>query len=273
MIRILLMFVLIMLSISVKADERYGVVEKVNGTEVIVRNYNITRPFTIGELYHIVSGDTIVVFKVTFPMQTIVKCQVVEGNVSKIKKGMRVYPGKEPEKRKEEVTDTAENRPVHLPDYTVSILSAKTIFTTWDDRLKLNTPGNGIVYFTAITHGEVNIGFSDEMRSTNQMYVFCVGGWGHTRSIISKGAQGALEAGNGKTCASASKSIRNWEDRYWVKLDKSAQTISIGYGDKAGENIILEWKDPDYLLNIRYFAFSCWADEATYKNVRIEPLR
>lgn len=265
--------VLLLLPISVKAAESCGIVERINGSEVIVRNQNITRPFTIGEMYHVVSGDSVVVFKVTFPMQTITKCQVVEGKASRIKKGMKVFPGKEPDKTIADVTDTADDQPVRLTDYTVTILNAKTIFTTWDDRLKLKTPGNGIVYFTANTHNEVNIAFSGEKRSTNQMYVFCVGGWGHTRSIISKGAQGALEAGNGKTCASTSKSIRNWEARYWVKLDRAAQTISIGYGDKAGEDVILEWKDPEYLANLQYFAFSCWEDEAVYKNVAIEPLR
>ncbi|HPW51918.1 MAG TPA: hypothetical protein PL161_13040 [Spirochaetota bacterium] len=264
--------VLVLFSLSIKAAENCGVVEKVNGVEVIVRNQNIASPFKIGEMYHVLTGDSVVILKAIFPMQTIAKCRVVKGQVSNIRKGMRVFAGIEPDKCIPEAVGFTKKQSVHLNDYIVTISNARTIFTTWNESLKLLNSGSGIVYFTADTHNEVNIAFSSEVRSTNQMYVFCVGGWLHTRSIISKGAQGALEAGNGKTCASTYKSIRKWKDRYWVKLDKVTRTISIGYGDKAGENIILEWIDPEYLENLRYFAFSCWADEAKYENILIESL-
>ena len=41
--------VLVLFSLSIKAAENCGVVEKVNGVEVIVRNQNIASPFKIGE--------------------------------------------------------------------------------------------------------------------------------------------------------------------------------------------------------------------------------
>lgn len=83
-------------AVSVFAQARSGVVEKVSAGDVLVRYDDVARPFQAGEKIHVAVGDESVELDVVYPMQTVAKCRVSgkSSAASKLKKGMAVFRGK-----------------------------------------------------------------------------------------------------------------------------------------------------------------------------------
>jgi hypothetical protein len=96
------------------------------------------------------------------------------------------------------------------------------------------------------------------------MYEIVIGGWGNSSSAIRRASQGEV-------LVQAEKSIKDpdAEADFWVSLDAKAKTLSVGYGSKVGEDLIISWKDPDFLAKSRFFALSSWDTPIEYSKVAV----
>ena len=57
---------------------------------------------------------------------------------------------------------------------------------------------------------------------------------------------------------------------YWASVNGGL--VAIGRGKSVGENIILTWKNPDPLQNLKTIAFSTWNTPVEYRNIRLRPV-
>jgi len=87
---------------------RAGIITKISGSEITVRNENPNSPFLMGETLHLLTGDKSVTLQVTFPMQASAKCKLISGSISKLKINSIVYSGGMPEIKSPGSVKTAE---------------------------------------------------------------------------------------------------------------------------------------------------------------------
>lgn len=73
--------------------ERAGIITKISGNEITVRNENPNTPFVMGENLRLLTGDKSVVLQVTFAMQTSAKCKIISGSFASLKINALVYSG------------------------------------------------------------------------------------------------------------------------------------------------------------------------------------
>jgi len=125
--------------ITAQTDQKAGTIDRLSGTEIIVRYANPNRPFVMGDKLRVdVDSDSFTI-EVTFPMQTSSKCRLIPfepGKLAQIKKGMAVYAFK-----KLTGKDIA---PVASDE--VYITPAKVTFIMKDARV----PKNGLSFPTGI---------------------------------------------------------------------------------------------------------------------------
>lgn len=254
------------LSAYAQNEARSGIVKKITGNDIIVKYDSSVHPFAVGKKLHIRLDDNVINIEVIFPMQTLAKCRLEkkQDNISRIKEGMIVYEGK----ALEHLDSIAEKKePPHDINFTFVSKGQYGKYSSWNENLKFNSPGNGIILFSASARNDIHIALSDELCTKKPMYEIVVGGWSNTRSVIRKESQGYIY----KT---SEKHINTYSaQKYWIKLDSSVQTISVGYGDIPGEDTIIEWTDPKFLLNVQYFAFSSWDSDISYSDIIISSLK
>jgi len=87
---------------------RAGIITKISGSEITVRNENPNSPFLMGETLHLLTGDKSVTLQVTFPMQASAKCKLISGSISKLRINSIVYSGGIPEIKSPGTVKTAE---------------------------------------------------------------------------------------------------------------------------------------------------------------------
>ncbi|MBX7151712.1 DUF3421 domain-containing protein [bacterium] len=140
-------------------------------------------------------------------------------------------------------------------------------YTSWSEKWQLPVPGKSAILFKAAAKNDIHIAISDAMATIDPMYEIVIGGWGNTKSVIRRNAQG-------QSIQEAAGAVRkpSVADDYWVMVDKDKGTISAGYGTTAGQNVIIETKDYYFLSSVKYFAVSSWDTPIEYSNVRSMPL-
>lgn len=140
-------------------------------------------------------------------------------------------------------------------------------YTSWSEQWQLPVPGKSAIFFKASAKNDIHIGLSDAMMTKDPMYEIVIGGWGNTKSVIRRNAQG-------QAIKESAVAVRKpgVADDYWVMVDKDKKTISAGYGTVAGKNVIIEANDYYFLSNVSYFAFSSWNTPIEYSDVRTAAL-
>jgi hypothetical protein len=140
-------------------------------------------------------------------------------------------------------------------------------YSAWKELWKLPAPGNGVIIFKAKTSNDIHVAISDAAMTKDPMYEIVIGGWGNTKSAIRRQSQGEL-------MEETDKAIRKTEapQDYWICLDGTKKTVSLGYGNIAGKDKILEWKDPNYLNGARFVAFSSWDAVVSYSGIKFIPV-
>jgi hypothetical protein len=144
--------------------------------------------------------------------------------------------------------------------------SQNGIYTSWNPGWQFPSAGTGTVYFTAQAQNDIHIAISDEAQKKDPMYEIVIGGWGNQKSAIRRKSQGVV-------LQSSPNAIMENTGTYWVSIDALKSTVSAGYGTEVGKNIIIEWKDPHFLSNSRYFAFSSWSTDIEYSGIALAPAR
>lgn len=146
--------------------------------------------------------------------------------------------------------------------------SEQGVYTSWDSVWHFEQPGTGTVFFTAQAGQDIHIAISDTAETNDPMYEIVIGGWSNTQSAIRRVSQGDI-------LKSSKKVIKDTEAEgtYWVSLNAAKKTVSAGYGTVAGKDIIIEWKDPKFLVKSSYFAFSSWDSLIEYSNISLAPAK
>lgn len=92
--RIIISLFVLSLSFSLNSQvDRAGIITKISGGEIIVRNENPDAPFVMGETLRLLTGDKEVLLQVTFAMQASAKCKLISGSIGKLKINSVVYSG------------------------------------------------------------------------------------------------------------------------------------------------------------------------------------
>ena len=68
-----------------------GTVKSIEGGSVIVALKDTNKPIYMGQRLCLFSGDSMIILNASFPMLTVVKCNVTSGNIKEIKAGTKVY--------------------------------------------------------------------------------------------------------------------------------------------------------------------------------------
>jgi hypothetical protein len=112
-------------------------------------------------------------------------------------------------------------------------------YTFGSPDIYLTHPGHGCVMFSAHATNDVYIALSPHKRVHSPMYEFVIGGWGNTRSVVRRHAQGPeLAAVN---CGLRHPGSHN---HMWLWINKHSHRIEIGYGRTPGEDVFMDFHDP-----------------------------
>ena len=139
----------------------------------------------------------------------------------------------------------------------------------WEHTKDIVIPGEGAIVFEAKTVADLTIGFAENTVDRNSMYEIVIGAFGNLKALIRKGAQtppqGHAQIG-ADTNKMASVASNQWIS-YWTNVKNGL--VKFGRGKTVGQNVILEWQDPDPLRNIEKVGFSSWNTPIKFRNVAI----
>ena len=139
----------------------------------------------------------------------------------------------------------------------------------WDSGYKLLSEGRGILHFAAKASTNVYVAISSKAETMDPMYEVVIGGWGNTKSGIRRRSQGELVCSVNEGLHNAHNE-ENVSHHFWVSLDKDTQLIQIGRGSQANlESVLCMYKDPTYLSEAMYVAFSSWDTPITYSSISV----
>jgi hypothetical protein len=138
-------------------------------------------------------------------------------------------------------------------------------YSEWNANWRIKTPGKAIIYFYAQASNDIYIGLSSICGSQNPMYEIVLGGWSNTQSVIRRSAQSEnVVVVKGSACSYRGQS-------YWIMLNAENNTLSIGSGGEAGNNIIMEYWDRQF-IPAEFISFSCYNGKITYHHLVITPV-
>lgn len=135
----------------------------------------------------------------------------------------------------------------------------------WDPSYKLMSEGKGTISFAADASTDVHVAISSRCETMDPMYEIVIGGWDNTRSGIRKRSQGEV-------LWQVNEGLQNTNclHQLWVSVDKDTQLIEIGRGDQANrDSVILKAKDPTFLSDVQYIAFSTLDAPITYSSISV----
>ena len=139
----------------------------------------------------------------------------------------------------------------------------------WEHTQNISIPGEGAVVFEAKTISDLTIGFAENITDRNSMYEIVIGAFGNAKALIRKGAQTPPQ-GHAQVTVNTNKMASvpsNQWISYWACVKDGL--VKFGRGKMVGQNIILEWQDPNPLRDIRKIGFSSWNTPIKFRNVAI----
>lgn len=139
----------------------------------------------------------------------------------------------------------------------------------WKSGYELLSEGRGILYFAAVASTDGYVAISSEAETMDPMYEIVIGGWGNTKSGIRRCSQGELLCSVNEgfyTNAAHTERVHH----FWVSIDRDTQLIQLGRGNQANlESVMCTFKDPSFLSDAKYIAFSSWNTPITYSALSV----
>lgn len=88
-----IILLLSIISLNAQNAKIAGTIVKIGKNEITIKYEDMKNPLKVRERLYCISNGENVYFEVTFPMQTISKCQMLAGNISKLKIGDKLFWG------------------------------------------------------------------------------------------------------------------------------------------------------------------------------------
>jgi hypothetical protein len=137
----------------------------------------------------------------------------------------------------------------------------------WSFGHKLLSEGRGILYFAALAQADVYVAISPVPETVDPMYEIALGGWDNTKCEIRRCSQG-------ESLSSVNEGLgykhSNGVHYFWVSIDKDTELIQVGQGNHASlESVICTYKDPSFISEAMYIAFSSWNTLVTYSAISV----
>jgi hypothetical protein len=129
------------------------------------------------------------------------------------------------------------------------------------------TNGKGWITFQAKGQHDLFICFSQDIANVQKkgtnIYEIDLGGWNNTKTDIRVQSLGRAAA----STTDKKLLLRALRPQsYWINFDNG--TITLGGGQKVGENIVLTWKDPAPWQNIKYIGLGSWDAPVTLSQLK-----
>jgi hypothetical protein len=117
--------------------------------------------------------------------------------------------------------------------------------------------------------------FSPEAEFVFPVYEILLG-WQHSKQRITSGIRAQLPEKS--ICAYSPLELINPLGgdlhHFWISMDAETQLIYVGQGESpCEEDAFIIFKDPCFLLNVQYFAFSSSDVAITYTDIKVEGKR
>ena len=122
----------------------------------------------------------------------------------------------------------------------------------WTRSFILPEAGRGAIVFTAPAAGEVQLAIGPQRATTGALYEIVISGASNGQVVIRRAAGGAAVASAAPGSASPSPGVAN---RLWVSLNRDTGLIQIGR-EVVGQSVLLSYKDPAFLADALYCAFT-----------------
>lgn len=162
-------------------------------------------------------------------------------------------------------------------DYVYTPRLRQKLAPVYSDGWKFETPGSGYVIFDARAKENIVVSFSTVADNlADNMYYLIIGDKKNSCTTIRKRLGGSIFykhdfKKNAENVASSANNVMQKSSKafesYWVKIE--AGKISYGQGRVLGQNVILEWKDPDKPLKVQFVGFSGGNSKIDFKNIEI----
>jgi hypothetical protein len=137
---------------------------------------------------------------------------------------------------------------------------------------KLPSKGQGVIFFAADTNRNLHVIFSPEAEVMFPVYEIVIG-WRHSQQTQS---EIRTQLPKKSLCTYSPSELINplggdHLHRFWICMDAETQLIYVGQGENPCEkDAFIIFKDPCFLLNVQYFAFSSNDVAITYTDIRVE---
>ena len=140
---------------------------------------------------------------------------------------------------------------------------------------KLPSKGQGVIFFAADTNKNLHVILSLEAEAMFPLYEIVIG-WRHSWQETQSEVRTLLPRKS--LLMSSSKELINPLGgdlhRFWICVDAEKQLIYVGQGENpCDEDAFIIFKDPCFLLNVQYFAFSSNDVAITYSDIKVEGKR
>jgi len=152
-------------------------------------------------------------------------------------------------------------------------------YPTWIPEYKLPIAGKGAVVFTAKANAEICVAFSRIPGRQTPMYEIVLGtddqsdlpadyidnaAWAvqvNKMAVIHR--DGLVASSNSTITDPGPKSL------YWAMVNSDEKKISMGAGSIPGQNVLIEYVDPDFLSDVQYFNFTARRFPVTYSSISV----
>jgi len=138
----------------------------------------------------------------------------------------------------------------------------------WSSQWQLPQASHGAIVFEAKARNDIYVVFSRSMHSPPQRlgpfspaYEICIGGWNNTKSLIRRGAQGAVMIDS--DCTLPSRDFTKW----WVSVNRNTCRIAVGLGAVPGLNVQFWAWDEKFVTDLKFFSFSCWDAAVEFRSI------
>jgi len=138
------------------------------------------------------------------------------------------------------------------------------LYTRWTNDWALPEAGTGAIIFRAYGTNDIHVAFSFQQQTAKPMYEFVVGGWGNSQSAIRRQSQGRLLATSNRTILDVGQA--QW---YWAAVDAGTHRVAIGYGKHPWHDVIVDFNDPNFISDVKYFSFSSWDKTVVYSDIEV----
>jgi hypothetical protein len=140
---------------------------------------------------------------------------------------------------------------------------------------KLPSNGQGVIFFAADTNRNLHVILSPEAEAMFPLYEIVIG-WRHSSEETQSEVRTLLPRKSLLTYSPKEliNPLGGDLHRFWISMDAETQLIYVGQGENpCDEDAFIIFKDPCFLSNVQYFAFSSSDVAITYTDIKVEGKR